>query len=106
MASSTQTFIASDRGCLPTIVTTGTLATAATGATQTTTTPYTLGTLAGTTLGSALIDLNTLTANLCNNYGTCCYTTLCNGSNKFKLNPVGLVVFAFASVLSTTQFVF
>ena len=99
--TTSQVFTKLDRGCLPALAPDAALGTTAgTSQVQSTTQELRLK-YGGTPLsGASQNDYTTLIYNLCNNNGVCCYTNLCNGSNTFKFNPLVLVSFLLASVVS------
>jgi hypothetical protein len=65
---------------------------AQTGVAQSTTAQMTLGSLAGSTQTGILNDVGALHSNLCNVYGTCCYSNNCNPASKTVFNPVNLAL--------------
>ena len=60
------------------------------GTDQSTTAQLFLGSQAPGTSTGVLQDYVSLTDSLCLRYGTCCYTDLCNSSNKYSFNPFNL----------------
>jgi len=77
ITTTSQAFIANDRGCLPALID-GALAGNIAGTDQSTTAQLLLGSQAAGTSTGVLQDLLALTDNLCLRYGTCCSTDLCN----------------------------
>ncbi len=102
--TTSQVFTKLDRGCLPALSATADIVnpgtTPGTALAQSTTQELRLKYGASAVSGAAQNDYTTLIYNLCNNYGVCCYTNLCNGSNTFKFNPLVLISFLLASVVS------
>ena len=67
-----------------------------TDVTQTTTAQMQLALAAGgSTYGFVQSDYNSLVYSLCNSYGTCCYTDLCNSSERIQMNFVALISMTF-----------
>ncbi len=90
LTTTSQAFIASDRGCLPALVAAA-LAGNVAGTAQSTTAQLFLGSQAGGSSTGVVQDYVSLTDSLCLRYGTCCNTDLCNtGSNKYSFNPFNL----------------
>jgi len=104
-ATVSQPFVSGDKGCLPAFIATANsvqaVPAAFTGAAQTTTIPMTLGSLAGSLVGSMIIDMATLHFNLCTAFGTCCSTNNCNSADLFKAN---LVILALSVLIATFNF--
>ena len=104
----TQVFTKLDRGCLPALApdaALGATVVQGTSLAQSTTQELRLKYGASAVSGASQNDYSTLIYNLCNNYGVCCYSNLCNGSNTFKFNPLVLISFLLASVVSA-KFIF
>ena len=70
------------------------------GAVQSTTAQMQLGSAASATAGALLNDFMALQTNLCNVYGTCCYSNNCNPATKTVFNPVNLALTLVFSLIS------
>jgi hypothetical protein len=79
-----QAFIAGDRGCVPVLDSTVLTTSSVIGTQQTTSSQMKLGNQGTTTKVGVFNDWYSLLTNACYNYGTCCFTNLCNRTQKFS----------------------
>ncbi len=97
--STTKSFVASDKGCIP-ILASGALETAGTdGQTQSTSAQLLLGGQAASSATSLLQDMFALRDNVCLVNGVCCYTNLCNNSFKLASNAIVLGIAVIPSLM-------